>query len=56
VQRRLADAPAWLRYASAAGGASFVTLLGTWLARRRAAPTLVELSVNGADPGRNDRG
>jgi YjbE family integral membrane protein len=54
VKPRLADAPSWLHYAAAAGGALFVVTLGTWLARRKAGAALVELASNGADARHGD--
>jgi YjbE family integral membrane protein len=46
VKPYLEGAPAWLHYLSAAGGALFVVVLGTWLARRKAPPPLVELAMD----------
>jgi YjbE family integral membrane protein len=53
VKPHLEDAPGWLHYLSAAAGAVFVVVLGTWLARRKAAPPLVELAVDAPNPTRS---
>lgn len=50
VKPHLEGAPGWLHYLSAAAGAVFVVVLGTWLARRKAAPPLVELAVDAPNP------
>lgn len=44
----LAGGPGWLHYLAAAVGALLVVVVGTWLARRKAPPPLVELAVDAA--------
>jgi len=51
VKPHLADMPSWLHYVAAAAGALFVVALGTWLARRKAEPPLVELATDSPNPG-----
>ena len=52
VKPHLEGAPGWLHYLSAAAGAVFVVVLGTWLARRKAAPEPVELAMDTPNPTR----
>ena len=55
VKPYLAGAPSWLHYVSAAAGAVFVVLLGTWLARRKESAPVEELAMesSAANSGRS---